>query len=721
MALCLASLVESFVKHQSWESLHQLQCFPKLVLRAPKRAGKSHAKQVAHEISRRLHLFNLGELATLWGEATTTVLRGKPTRTRAQTKAQEGSLPRSVVQTIRGLVEEGALSKAAKHLLSQSLADVSDPQVMERLRSLHPHAPPITIGGDSLFPGSIDPMLSTPEDPCDWGQLAWKAVTSFAPGSAPGPSGLRPAHLKDCLQKVGKGSALQVALGALAQMGIEQGLPGGARHVLCAANLIPLRKKDNSVRPIAVGETLRRVIGKCLLETDALKEQIQSLQPRQCGVAVKGATELVGMGLQHFVDARHADPNWVVLTVDISNAFNTINRDAILRGCAKHVPVAYNWLSSCYQGHSPLFSQGQLILASQTGTHQGDTCGPLGFVLGLEEALEAAGRHTLEWESWYLDDGTLVGTPQEVFDYIGRLQVALSNVGLRLNLGKCRLWGPGIQTIGDMVPRYPDGCMLDHPGRAIPVVPFVENSGITLLGVPIDFPGSSHHTADHWASTVAKTKTLLDRLRLFPESQIQHVLLRYCLDACRVTHLQRSTSISKAKDAPQHLCDALRVAAEDLVGMGMSDITWTQVTLPMRHGGLGIRDPIQTQPAARLSALIGLQMFGKDRVGVPEDAISHSPTDLLPTIQALRHQLGPHFEPLAEWNTQPSHLASASSDHASQRWWAEQVAKEQRSRLCHLGTARDMARLQSRDGPIANGWMSLLPCRAMRTDINDAD
>ena len=102
VALCLASLVESFVKHQSWESLHQLQCFPKLVLRAPKRAGKSHAKQVAHEISRRLHLFNLGELATLWGEATTTMLRDKPTRTRAQAKAQEGSLPRSVVQTIRG-------------------------------------------------------------------------------------------------------------------------------------------------------------------------------------------------------------------------------------------------------------------------------------------------------------------------------------------------------------------------------------------------------------------------------------------------------------------------------------------------------------------------------------------------------------------------------------------------------------------------------------------
>ena len=125
------------------------------------------------------------------------------------------------------------------------------------------------------------------------------------------------------------------------------------------------------------------------------------------------------MGLQRFVDAQRHDPNWVVLTVDVSNAFNTIRRDAILQGCAKHMPVAYNWLRSCYQGHSPLYCQGKTVLSSQTGTHQGDTCGPLGFVLGLEEALTAAGNAQLIWESWYLDDGTIVGTPENVFEYLG--------------------------------------------------------------------------------------------------------------------------------------------------------------------------------------------------------------------------------------------------------------------------------------------------------------
>ena len=476
VASCLASLVEAFIQKQSWEALHRLQCFPKLVLRAPRRAGRTHAKQTAIDISRRLRTFQSGQLDSLWTESLTTLQRDKPARTRAQVKDQEDSLPRSAIQVIRGLIEEGALSKAAKHLLSEGLADASDPVVLERLRALHPAAAPVATGGDTNLPDHMDISLSDGDDACDWGFLAWQAVTSFSPGSAPGPSGLRPGHLKDCLQKVGKGSALQAALGRLAQMGIERGLQGGAREVLCAANVIPLRKKDNlSVRPIAVGETLRRVVGKCLLATDQLKEQMHTFQPRQCGVAVQGATELVGMGLQRFVDARRNDSDWVILTVDVSNAFNTIDRCAILHGCAKLTAVAYNWLRSCYQGHSPLFCQGKLLLSSQTGTHQGDACGPLGFVLGLEQALEAAGKPSLDWECWYLDDGTIVGKPQDVFDYLGRLQVALGNVGLRLNLGKCQLWGPGVQGSNDMVPRYPTGLELDHPGRAVPVIPFVEN------------------------------------------------------------------------------------------------------------------------------------------------------------------------------------------------------------------------------------------------------
>jgi hypothetical protein len=59
------------------------------------------------------------------------------------------------------------------------------------------------------------------------------------------------------------------------------------------------------------------------------------LQPRQCGFRVRNAAEMVGMGLQRLVQSRHAqgENDYVVLQVDMRNAFNSISRDAVLRGC----------------------------------------------------------------------------------------------------------------------------------------------------------------------------------------------------------------------------------------------------------------------------------------------------------------------------------------------------------------------------------------------------
>ena len=66
------------------------------------------------------------------------------------------------------------------------------------------------------------------------------------------------------------------------------------------------------------------------------------------------------------------------------------------------------------------------------------------------------------------------------------LKQALEPLGLNLNLAKCKLWGPGLLRADSVVPQYPAGLAEDHPGRAVPIVPFGGLCGITALGVPID-------------------------------------------------------------------------------------------------------------------------------------------------------------------------------------------------------------------------------------------
>ena len=106
----------------------------------------------------------------------------------------------------------------------------------------------------------------------------------------------------------------------------------------------------------------------------------------QCGVGVPNACEMVGMGLQQYVDASPIDGDWIALKVDVTNAFNTVTRESVLFGAEEHFPAAFNWLRFCYAQHCPLYCQGQ-ELVSRTGVHQGDPMGPVAFALAVRGCL----------------------------------------------------------------------------------------------------------------------------------------------------------------------------------------------------------------------------------------------------------------------------------------------------------------------------------------------
>ena len=92
--------------------------------------------------------------------------------------------------------------------------------------------------------------------------------------------------------------------------------------------------------------------------------------------------------------------------------------------------------------------------------------GPLAFALGLDAALDTAGVDDYDgilWQSWYLDDGTIVGRSATVTSFFDKLTAILPQVGLTLNPSKCVLWGPGVQAADDMEPKLPTEIPPDHP------------------------------------------------------------------------------------------------------------------------------------------------------------------------------------------------------------------------------------------------------------------
>ena len=117
---------------------------------------------------------------------------------------------------------------------------------LEVLKTKHPEAPydrrPSSTPGDD-----IDPLQMSIE-------LVRDAIDSVAPGSADGPSGLRPQHLKDCISRAASeaGNKALTAITSLFSIILAGLIPSEVAPVLSSANLFALKKKDGGVRPIAV-------------------------------------------------------------------------------------------------------------------------------------------------------------------------------------------------------------------------------------------------------------------------------------------------------------------------------------------------------------------------------------------------------------------------------------------------------------------------------------
>ena len=187
---------------------------------------------------------------------------------------------------------------------------------------------------------------------------------------------------------------------------------------------------------MAVGDVLRRLVGKALLATPMVKSQVDTLRPVQVGVGVPNAAEGVAMGMQALANTLADGSDWVCLQVDFRNAFNLASRDALLREAAARTPSVYNYLRFAYGAPAPLFV-GDSQLLSTGGTHQGCPLGPLGFSLALQPLAERIVREAqLIWSCWYLDDGIMVGDPQRIQRVLTFLDEEGPKVGLHLNRSK---------------------------------------------------------------------------------------------------------------------------------------------------------------------------------------------------------------------------------------------------------------------------------------------
>ena len=102
---------------------------------------------------------------------------------------------------------------------------------------------------------------------------------------------------------------------------------------LAGARLVAVPKPAGGIRPIAIGETLRRLVGKCLMST-VRDDARNHFWPEQAGVTVPAGAECLVHAVRGWL-RRHEDAqDRVLVKLDFANAFNLVSRQAFLDACA---------------------------------------------------------------------------------------------------------------------------------------------------------------------------------------------------------------------------------------------------------------------------------------------------------------------------------------------------------------------------------------------------
>jgi len=136
---------------------------------------------------------------------------------------------------------------------------------------------------------------------------------------------------------------------------------------LVACRLIPL-DKNPGLRPIGIGEVLRRIIGKVVIAA-VRSDVISSVGSLQVCAGHEAGCEAA-------VHAMHSifndESTKAVLLIDAANAFNSVNREAFLHNVEIICPAIAVYVKNCYSIPSRLFVVGGYELKSSEGTTQGD-------------------------------------------------------------------------------------------------------------------------------------------------------------------------------------------------------------------------------------------------------------------------------------------------------------------------------------------------------------
>ena len=566
----LTRLINLFVNSTKWErfGLSLVHIFMPVMLQKP--SAKSKARDHYRYLSQRLEKWKNGDLEVLMDEA-----REIQKRHQKAVSAKCNNKRKLFCQ----FMLLGKVAQATK-LINQEdsvvgVHEITD-EIIQILQDKHPKAAHNSDSDTTTRTdhANIQPVIF---EQIDESVIQAAAKSTFGSG---GPSQVDADGWKHilCSKFYGKESAsLCQAIACVAKRLCTEDINPDHIKELLSCRLLPLNKNPG-VRPIGVGEVLRRIIGKSVMQV--LKQDIlyASGTLQTCSGIDSGIEAAV-----HAMAEKFQEPSSEgLLLVDAQNAFNSLNRESALKTIQSICPTFYRYLHNTYQTPTRQYISGSEngnFIWSEEGATQGDNAAMAFYGLGTKPIINQLNETSSATQVWYADDSSSCGTLDEL-----------------------KLWWEVICKIGPEYGYNPNANKTVLIVKHLTDLPKAKML-FTPLGVTVTSAGQRHLGAvvgtDSFREEYVKQKVQcwVKDIEELAEIAIDEPQLVYASYTKGLSH--RWTYVQRTIPNIEHLLSPLEDAISEilipaLIGRKVSSMEREILALPVRYGGLSLYDPSKT-------------------------------------------------------------------------------------------------------------------------------
>jgi hypothetical protein len=343
-----------------------------------------------------------------------------------------------------------------------------------------------------------------------------------------------------------------------------------------------------------MGEFLRSSYAKRFIKKHSHSIRRQLRAAHQWGVGVPGACEAMGhwrTTVEPLIQDGLLQP-MVAADLDLENMFGSVEWDSIRDSINEELREVKSWTEWHHEQPAVAVLPNGDEFATDRGAEQGDAFGPLqaGCVLA---------RHRPQWaraengslaqgacDEWFIDDCQAFVAPLAFDPWLRAVDAALQKFGASRGTvaagtakSTCRLLCPPILRESFA------GWDTEYVRSTVKVLE--PDAATSALGAPIGGPGA---VTANMSATLRNTDTARMTLLEVGHAPTEMVLTRLCGDVAKVTYsLRLNGDIVTDSQLGAH-DQSLRRSLEAILGGEVTDAAWTQATVGVRQGGLGLRE-----------------------------------------------------------------------------------------------------------------------------------